>query len=92
MFFSPLVKLLLLGPGESGKSTIFKVMKLMQNGYTREEKEQFKNLVYMNIISQMKVLLRASKQMEIGLQNRDNLVPYRISYLVLCVKTLLLIF
>jgi len=56
------VKLLLLGPGESGKSTFFKQMKIIQvgGGYTQKEKESFRPIIYNNLVSQMKVLIGAS--------------------------------
>eukprot|EP00833_Pecoramyces_ruminatium_P012741 jgi/Orpsp1_1/1186773/evm.model.d7180000053208.1 len=45
------IKMLLLGPGESGKSTIVKQMKIInQNGYTTEELEGFKQTVYQNVL------------------------------------------
>lgn len=54
------IKLLLLGAGESGKSTIFKQMKILygeHNGYTKEERTRFKPVVYGNILTNMKTLL-----------------------------------
>jgi len=56
------VKLLLLGTGESGKSTIFKQMKILQvnGGYSEEELLSFKPVIYSNCISQMKVLLKVA--------------------------------
>ncbi|KAG5460685.1 MAG: hypothetical protein BJ554DRAFT_7229 [Olpidium bornovanus] len=44
-------KILLLGSGESGKSTIVKQMKIIhQNGYKQQELERFKSTVAMNIV------------------------------------------
>lgn len=54
------IKLLLLGAGESGKSTIFKQMKILygaHNGYTKEERTRFKPVVFGNILTNMKTLL-----------------------------------
>lgn len=46
------VKLLLLGAGESGKSTILKQMRIIHDvGYTTEERKVFRAVVYGNIIS-----------------------------------------
>jgi len=55
------VKILLLGPGESGKSTIFKQMKIIQDngGYTKEELMEYKYIIFANCISQMKCLVDA---------------------------------
>ena len=54
------VKLLLLGAGESGKSTIFKQMKILYNaerGYTPKEREQAKPYIYGNVFSNMRTVL-----------------------------------
>lgn len=55
------VKLVLLGPGESGKSTIFKQMKVIQardegkDGFSRDELIGSRGLIFANIVTQMKV-------------------------------------
>jgi hypothetical protein len=54
------VKLLLLGTGESGKSTIFKQLKILysaEKGYTPKEREQAKPYIYGNIFSNLKTVL-----------------------------------
>lgn len=57
-------KLLLLGSGESGKSTIFKQMKILhQNGFTKEELLSYRGQVYRNIIQAIKILIRESSTM-----------------------------
>ncbi|GAM20275.1 hypothetical protein SAMD00019534_034500 [Acytostelium subglobosum LB1] len=60
-------KLLLLGPGESGKSTIFKQMKIIQEdgGFTTEERLEYRYIIYGNCISQMKVLVMYAIKAEI---------------------------
>jgi GTPase SAR1 family protein len=51
------VKLLLLGPGESGKSTIFKQMKLIyEKNYSESDRREFRSTISSNIISTMKLL------------------------------------
>jgi len=51
------IKLLLLGAGESGKSTIFKQMRVLFGApLTEEEKAQITPVVYNNTISSMKIL------------------------------------
>jgi len=60
------IKLLLLGTGESGKSTIFKQMKILygaHHGYTKEERERFTTVVYVNIIINVKTVLEHSRTM-----------------------------
>uniref|UniRef100_A0AAR2KU31 Guanine nucleotide binding protein (G protein), alpha transducing activity polypeptide 2 n=1 Tax=Pygocentrus nattereri TaxID=42514 RepID=A0AAR2KU31_PYGNA len=58
------VKLLLLGAGESGKSTIVKQMKILhQGGYTKEEQIAFRAIIYGNILQSALALIRG---MEIG--------------------------
>lgn len=58
------VKLLLLGAGESGKSTIFKQMRVLFGApLTEEEKNQITPVVYSNTISSMKMLAQAVSQM-----------------------------
>jgi len=53
------IKLLLLGTGESGKSTIAKQMKIMHlDGFTKEEKETYLNILHSNIVDSMAVLVR----------------------------------
>uniref|UniRef100_A0A8C3V7L5 G protein subunit alpha transducin 2 n=1 Tax=Catharus ustulatus TaxID=91951 RepID=A0A8C3V7L5_CATUS len=54
------VKLLLLGAGESGKSTIVKQMKIIhQDGYTAEECMEFKSIIYGNILQSILAIIRA---------------------------------
>uniref|UniRef100_A0A6B2L968 Uncharacterized protein n=1 Tax=Arcella intermedia TaxID=1963864 RepID=A0A6B2L968_9EUKA len=64
------VKLLLLGPGESGKSTIFKQMKILQirGGFSQEELMNYKPIIYGNCVSQMKILVNAATDLEIPLE------------------------
>eukprot|EP00586_Coscinodiscus_wailesii_P020092 CAMPEP_0172495108 /NCGR_PEP_ID=MMETSP1066-20121228/64143_1 /TAXON_ID=671091 /ORGANISM="Coscinodiscus wailesii, Strain CCMP2513" /LENGTH=336 /DNA_ID=CAMNT_0013266581 /DNA_START=124 /DNA_END=1135 /DNA_ORIENTATION=- len=56
------IKLLLLGAGESGKSTIFKQMRLLYGAeLSEEEKGQVTPVVYANTISSMKIIIEATK-------------------------------
>jgi len=61
------IKLLLLGPGESGKSTIFKQMKILQvgGGYSEAELTAYRFIVFGNCITQMKVIVSAVETMNV---------------------------
>ncbi|XP_037777426.1 guanine nucleotide-binding protein G(i) subunit alpha isoform X2 [Penaeus monodon] len=60
------VKLLLLGAGESGKSTIVKQMKIIhETGYSPEECEQYRPVVYSNTIQSLMAIIRAMGQLKI---------------------------
>ncbi|XP_025026905.1 guanine nucleotide-binding protein subunit alpha-14 isoform X2 [Python bivittatus] len=51
------LKLLLLGTGESGKSTFIKQMKIIHgSGFSEEERKSFTKLVYQNIYSAMQAM------------------------------------
>jgi len=68
------VKLLLLGPGESGKSTVFKQMKIIQDngGFTTEELQSYKYIVYGNCVTQMKLIVNAALKLNIELESDEN--------------------
>jgi guanine nucleotide-binding protein G(i) subunit alpha len=60
------IKLLLLGSGESGKSTIAKQMKIIHmNGYSHAELMEYKLAVYKNILECSKNLLDAIEKFNI---------------------------
>ncbi|VEN49519.1 unnamed protein product [Callosobruchus maculatus] len=60
------VKLLLLGAGESGKSTIVKQMKIIhETGYSPEECEQYRPVVYSNTIQSLMAIIRAMGQLRL---------------------------
>ncbi|KAF8952182.1 guanine nucleotide-binding protein subunit alpha [Entomortierella lignicola] len=67
------VKMLLLGAGESGKSTILKQMKLIHDGgYTKDEREAYKEIIFSNTVQSMKVILEAMEKMELPLYHDAN--------------------
>ncbi|KAG0333546.1 guanine nucleotide-binding protein subunit alpha, partial [Podila humilis] len=67
------VKMLLLGAGESGKSTILKQMKLIHDGgYSKEEREAFKEIIFSNTVQSMRVILEAMEKMELPLYHEAN--------------------
>ncbi|XP_063901458.1 guanine nucleotide-binding protein alpha-16 subunit-like [Zophobas morio] len=54
------VKLLLLGTGESGKSTILKQLKVIhEKGFTDKEKEDYKYIIWGNITHSLRLLLES---------------------------------
>jgi guanine nucleotide-binding protein G(i) subunit alpha len=60
------VKLLLLGAGESGKSTIAKQMKIIHEaGYSKEECLQYRPVVHNNTIQSLLAIIKAMDQLKI---------------------------
>uniref|UniRef100_A0A8D0Y990 Guanine nucleotide-binding protein subunit alpha n=2 Tax=Sus scrofa TaxID=9823 RepID=A0A8D0Y990_PIG len=60
------LKLLLLGTGESGKSTFIKQMRIIHgSGYSDEDRKGFTKLVYQNIFTAMQAMIRAMDTLRI---------------------------
>jgi len=73
------VKMLLLGAGESGKSTIIKQMKLIHDGgYNNDERESFKEIIYSNTIQSMRVIMEAMVRLNIPLGSPANEVHQKL--------------
>ncbi|XP_045452804.1 guanine nucleotide-binding protein G(o) subunit alpha isoform X2 [Melitaea cinxia] len=67
------IKLLLLGAGESGKSTIVKQMKIIhESGFTNEDFKQYRPVVYSNTIQSLVAILRAMPNLGITYGNKDR--------------------
>ncbi|XP_038061257.1 guanine nucleotide-binding protein G(i) subunit alpha [Patiria miniata] len=67
------VKLLLLGAGESGKSTIVKQMKIIhEEGYSEEDCKQYKPVVYSNTIQSMIAIIRAMGSLKVDFGDGDR--------------------
>ncbi|KAG5281209.1 hypothetical protein AALO_G00068640 [Alosa alosa] len=67
------LKLLLLGTGESGKSTFIKQMRIIHGtGYNDEDKRSFIKLVFQNIFTAMQSMLRAMETLQIPLADSRN--------------------
>jgi len=74
------VKLLLLGAGESGKSTIAKQMKIIHlQGFSTEERLTYKSIIYNNVLASMRSLVVASKEKELPLGANVNEAAERIA-------------
>ncbi|KAL3077313.1 hypothetical protein niasHS_013302 [Heterodera schachtii] len=57
---SNIIKLLLLGAGECGKSTVLKQMQILHsNGFTEEEINERRSVVYSNTVTSMAAILKA---------------------------------
>ncbi|KAF9967958.1 hypothetical protein BGZ70_007496 [Mortierella alpina] len=67
------VKLLLLGAGEAGKTTIIKQMKLMHaSGFSAPEREAFRAFVFANMVGAMQAILGAMEDNGMALTYREN--------------------
>jgi len=67
------LKLLLLGTGESGKSTFIKQMRIIHGkGYNEEDKKSFIKLVYQNILTSIQNMVNAMSTLQIQYQNPNN--------------------
>uniref|UniRef100_A0A8C7T8R2 Guanine nucleotide-binding protein subunit alpha n=1 Tax=Oncorhynchus mykiss TaxID=8022 RepID=A0A8C7T8R2_ONCMY len=66
-------KLLLLGTGESGKSTFIKQMRIIHGtGYSEDDKRGFTKLVYQNIFTAMQSMIHAMETLQIPYKCEDN--------------------
>ncbi|THU83244.1 guanine nucleotide binding protein, alpha subunit [Dendrothele bispora CBS 962.96] len=66
------VKVLLLGSGDSGKSTILKQMRLIHKvPFSSQEKESYRQLVWDNITKGFKNLLDAMEEMELKVSEQN---------------------
>ena len=61
------------GAGESGKSTIVKQMRIIhQHGYTKEEFEQYRPVVYSNTIQSLGAIIRAMNMLSIQFASTER--------------------
>jgi len=67
------IKMLLLGAGESGKSTVLKQMKLIHHGgYNESERESYREIIYSNTIQSMRAILEAIPQLDLALSPQND--------------------
>jgi len=67
------IKMLLLGAGESGKSTILKQMRLIHHGgYNDQERESYKEIIFSNTIQSMRAILEALPILGINIQPAND--------------------
>lgn len=66
------IKLLLLGAGESGKSTVLKQLKLMHHGgFSHQERMQYAQVIWADAIQSMKILIIQARKLSIPLDCED---------------------
>ncbi|XP_056444174.1 guanine nucleotide-binding protein subunit alpha-14-like [Gadus chalcogrammus] len=69
------IKLLLLGTGESGKSTFIKQMRIIHgSGYTEAERRGFARLVFQNMVTAIQALISAMGMLHIDYHDDNNIV------------------
>lgn len=68
------LKILLLGTGESGKSTIFKQMQILyQGGFNEYIRSNFRNVVHKNVLESMQQLIKvAEKQFNLKFETKEE--------------------
>jgi len=67
------IKLLLLGGSESGKSTVLKQMRIInQKNFKPQERTQYRVVIYMNINQTAKSLIELAELMKIPIKNEAN--------------------
>jgi energy-coupling factor transporter ATP-binding protein EcfA2 len=67
-------KLLLLGTGESGKSTILKQMKILHmKGFSKEDKQKYKQIIHRNILDSIYSLVKAMNNLGVYYGSQDNI-------------------
>jgi len=74
------VKLLLLGAGESGKSTVAKQMKIIHlDVFSKAERESYKSIIASNTIGSMRVLISACRDMGFQLSAEHRAAASKVS-------------
>ncbi|KAM9745314.1 guanine nucleotide-binding protein G(o) subunit alpha-like [Menidia menidia] len=72
------LKILMLGTAESGKSTVVKQIKLIySHGFSKQELLSFKPAVLDNILTSMKIVLQGMGMLRINLANKKNKIHAR---------------
>ncbi|CCH59901.1 hypothetical protein TBLA_0C00870 [Henningerozyma blattae CBS 6284] len=66
------VKLLLLGAGESGKSTVLKQLRLLHHGgFSHQERRQYAQVLWADTVQSMRVLIVQARKLGISLECDD---------------------
>ncbi|OCL01028.1 guanine nucleotide binding protein, alpha subunit [Cenococcum geophilum 1.58] len=68
------VKLLLLGAGESGKSTVLKQMRVIHaGGFSKTERKQWRAIIFNNLVSAFQTIFGAMQEQETDFEDDDNI-------------------
>lgn len=68
------LKLLLLGAGESGKSTIFKQIKIIhEQGFSTDETDQYKPIIFSNTIQSLHAIVSSMDRLKIRYSNEARM-------------------
>ncbi|XP_040052774.1 guanine nucleotide-binding protein subunit alpha-14 [Gasterosteus aculeatus] len=68
------LKLLLLGTGESGKSTFIKQMRIIHGaGYSEADRKSFTRLVFQNTVTAVQALIQATRTLRIDFVDDQNI-------------------
>ncbi|KAF2432719.1 guanine nucleotide binding protein, alpha subunit [Tothia fuscella] len=67
------VKLLLLGAGESGKSTVLKQMRVIHaGGFNKAERKQWRVIIFNNLVNAFQIILGAMEEQRTDFEDHDN--------------------
>ena len=67
------IKLLLLGTGESGKSTFVRQMRILyDNGYTNDQRKNYIKLIHENVYNSMRNMIQAMDALQIKYEKEKN--------------------
>lgn len=67
------IKILLLGAGESGKSTFIKQMRIIHGeDFSESDRLEFRPVIYHNMLKGCKILVEARRRLQIPLENSRN--------------------
>ena len=67
------VKILLLGAGESGKSTILKQMRIIYSeGFRMEERKEVRQVIFSNMVVAFKIIAEEMKELGLEYDNEQD--------------------
>lgn len=68
------LQVLLLGSGESGKTTLIKQLRLIhKHSFNSTETQEFKTAIYQNLVNNIKVLIEAAAEYDIEYADAQNI-------------------